>query len=147
MITKTSYIYSAKVLKVVDGDTLDLLVDLGFRLKQTIRVRLEGIDAFETTLRSGTTPEQKELGIKAKKLLETFLLDTTVLIETSMEIGSFGRWLARIYIPDNLVYRMNCSKISNEQFSEILRTKDSKENLIDINELLVLLGYAVHKQY
>ena len=60
------YEYTARVLKVVDGDTLDLSIDLGFNIWITQRCRLQGIDTPETrTLDSA----EKVLGLKAKAVL------------------------------------------------------------------------------
>ena len=57
------YIYSAKCLKVVDGDTIDARVDLGFDTFKKIRIRLVGINAPESRTRD---LEEKERGLAAK---------------------------------------------------------------------------------
>lgn len=89
--------FSAKVTRVVDGDTLDLLVDLGFRSFQQIRVRLANIDVYETTLRNDQTQEEKDKGIAAKCFMIYLLQDKEIEIVTYMDTGSFGRWLADVY--------------------------------------------------
>ena len=61
--------YRATCVHVSDGDTIDLAdMDLGFgiTMTQTQRFRLAGINTYETSLRGGTTPEEKEIGLKAK---------------------------------------------------------------------------------
>lgn len=101
------YEYKAKVMYVADGDTVDVVIDLGFGVmlgceyakRSWVRLRLAKINAFETALRGSTTPEQKELGLQAKKLAEDLLLGTWVTLKTYVDEtpkGSFGRWLADI---------------------------------------------------
>ena len=57
------FCYNAKVVRVVDGDTIDLLVDLGFSIHHKVRVRLYGINTPESRTRD---LEEKALGLKAK---------------------------------------------------------------------------------
>ena len=66
---KNLFTYEGVVTNIVDGDTMDIEFDLGFSIKFTERVRLYGIDAYEPTLRKGTTEEEKKLGIEAKAYL------------------------------------------------------------------------------
>ena len=54
------YTYEAKVLKVVDGDTIDALIDLGFDMHKSIRVRLVGINSPESRTRD---LEEKKRGL------------------------------------------------------------------------------------
>ena len=58
------YIYKAKVLRVVDGDTIDLLIDLGFNAWKKERIRLSGINTPETRTKD---LKEKEKGLLAKK--------------------------------------------------------------------------------
>lgn len=84
------YNYSAKVTKVVDGDTLDLDVDLGMGTHTQQRVRLFGIDAPERF-----TDEGKKSTQFVKDLLE--LQGNTVLISTHKDKkGKFGRYIAEV---------------------------------------------------
>lgn len=87
--------YKAIVCRVVDGDTIDLLVDVGFRMYFRDRFRLWGIDS----------PERGQTGwAESKAALEKKLpVDAEVLIETFHprdrdERDSFGRWLATIWL-------------------------------------------------
>ena len=59
------FCYNAKVVRVVDGDTIDLLVDLGFSIHHKVRVRLYGINTPESRTRD---LEEKALGLKAKTM-------------------------------------------------------------------------------
>ncbi len=91
------YIYKATVTKVIDGDTLDLEVDLGFSVKVEHRIRLHGVDAYETSLRGDTTEEEKQKGIEAKAFLIDRILNKKVIIETVKDKkGKYGRYLANV---------------------------------------------------
>lgn len=91
------YVRSVEILRVVDGDTVDALVDLGFSTHRKIRVRLDGIDAPETRTRDAA---EKLRGFAAKSWLETKLLEAqTVSIKTvkSGATGKYGRYLGILY--------------------------------------------------
>lgn len=91
-----SYTYEAKLVRVVDGDTVDLDVDLGFYMTARLRFRILGVDTPE--LRGGTA-ESKRKAREAKKFVEDELTaahDKTLDIVTE-KADSFGRWLADIY--------------------------------------------------
>ena len=91
------YTYNGIVTNVIDGDTLDIEFDLGFNLKFTERVRLYGIDAYEPTLRNGTTEEEKKLGLEAKAYLIDLLTNQKVHVDTVKDRkGKYGRYLANI---------------------------------------------------
>ena len=60
------YTYQAQVTRVVDGDTIDALVDLGFDIQKSIRIRLVGMNAPESRTRD---LEEKKLGLAAKARL------------------------------------------------------------------------------
>ena len=92
--------YKAKVVRVVDGDTVDLCVDLGFRVQFTDRFRVHGIDAPETYGVSKDSEEYKK-GTLAKEWLESQIRGSTVLVRTDRDKrGKFGRWLAEIFLTD-----------------------------------------------
>ncbi len=79
--------YRAKIAKVVDGDTLDLDVDLGFRVTHRIRARLARIDTAETS-----TPE----GRSVKALVaEQVPVGTDVTIVTGKG-DRYGRWISEV---------------------------------------------------
>lgn len=88
--------YRAVCLRVIDGDTVHLEVDLGLRVKRTLDIRLVGIDAPE---RRG---EEKEAGVKAQAYLETLLFDAARVAKplvVQFEKGkSFDRWLGRLFL-------------------------------------------------
>jgi endonuclease YncB( thermonuclease family) len=87
------YTYAAHVDRVVDGDTIDLTISLGFDIYIKERVRLFGVDTPETRTRN---KKEKEAGLKAKNYVKTLLENTDIRISTE-EKGKFGRYLAIIY--------------------------------------------------
>ena len=94
-----------EVLKVVDGDTADFLIDLGFSLTIKQRVRIAGIDTPEKRTRN---LEEKKLGIEATNWLEEKIADALVsgyglTIRTELDkgaTGKYGRLLGWIYVDD-----------------------------------------------
>ena len=132
--------YQATVARVVDGDTLDLEINLGFHVHHRVRVRLLGVDTPETF---GVKKESEEYrkGLAAKHFVLDWLLDhgvnddrynpsrRTVTITSHdgghPRAGKYGRWLVRIYGPKEM---------------EILPEEVYPESL---NEALLREGYAV----
>ncbi len=90
------FFYSAKVLDVIDGDTLDLVVDLGFDVHFRVRVRLHGINTPESRT---SDKAEKELGLQAKAYTKDWTTrHSTVFVKTVKDKKEkFGRILAEIY--------------------------------------------------
>ena len=93
-----------KINKVVDGDTIDVTIDLGFDLYKKERVRVAGIDTPEKRTRN---LEEKALGIDAtnwlkEKLAQAITGDDELTIRTELSggIGKYGRLLGWLYIGD-----------------------------------------------
>lgn len=104
-----------KVLKVVDGDTIDVDLDLGFNISFTQRVRLAGIDTPESRT---TDKYEKTLGLEVKdKLKKAIESAKTVIIRTEL--------------PD-----------STEKYGRILGWVFLDGNAISINQILIDEGYA-----
>ena len=92
-----------KVLKVVDGDTIDVDIDLGFDISYTQRVRLAGIDTPESRT---TDKKEKVLGLEVKDRLKKAIdAATNVVIKTEKPDSSekYGRILGWIFLDDNKV--------------------------------------------
>jgi micrococcal nuclease len=93
------YEYRVKsVLAVVDGDTIDADIDLGFDISLTKRVRLAGIDTPESRT---TNKEEKVLGLEVKELLKKKLKEAkTIVIKTQLPDSTekYGRILGWIYL-------------------------------------------------
>lgn len=90
------YKYNAKLDRVVDGDTVDALVDLGFDTWKKVRIRMQGMNAPESRTRD---LEEKARGIAAKIRLEE-LLGSGKFILQSMGVGKYGRCLGILYVDD-----------------------------------------------
>ena len=96
-----------EIVKVLDGDTIDVIIDLGFDLYKKERVRIAGVDTPEKRTRN---LEEKELGIDAtnwlKKELEDVLAgDDELIIRTELHggVGKYGRLLGWLYVGDEQV--------------------------------------------
>ena len=101
MENKDPYIYRVKqVLKVVDGDTIDADIDLGFDISLTKRVRLSGVDTPESRT---TDLKEKALGLEVKEWLKKNLDGKkNILIKTELPDSTekYGRILGRLYVDD-----------------------------------------------
>lgn len=86
--------YHAEVLRVVDGDTVDVRVDLGFHCHYRVRVRLHGINAPESRTRN---KEEKIRGLAAKERLEQLIGGKNVVLK-SHGLGKFGRCLGELSV-------------------------------------------------
>jgi|TARA_R110002012_G_scaffold304257_1_gene507649 micrococcal nuclease len=90
------YEYNASLLRVVDGDTVDALIDLGFSVWAKKRIRLYKIDAPETRTRD---LEEKEQGFKTKeRLTELLSANDGKFTLISHGVGKYGRCLGTIII-------------------------------------------------
>ena len=76
------YTYKAKVTRVVDGDTVDALIDLGFDTHVKKRIRLWGMDAWESRTRD---KEEKVKGLAAKARLKEILKETNTFFNMSIK--------------------------------------------------------------
>ena len=109
------YTYNAKLDRIVDGDTLDANIDLGFDITIHKRIRLAGIDTPESRTRD---LEEKARGLASKERLKELLEGGEFVVE-SKEVGKYGRVLGTL-----LVY-------------------NGEDLPININETLVQEGFAV----
>src|SRR3990172_4491182 len=92
------YEYYGKVKRVVDGDTVDLDLQLGFDLTLNIRVRMYGINAPEIHSKNA---EEKKSGLVTMKRLEDLVLNKDVVVRTFKDKQEkFGRILAEIFNVD-----------------------------------------------
>lgn len=127
MDDKQLYTYKATCRRVVDGDTLDLDIDLGLKVHSHERVRLHGIDTPETY---GVKKDSEEYaaGVKAKNRVEELLRPggepVDLMVETRKDkTGKYGRYLVLVWLV-----------VTGEEF-------------ICLNEMLVTEGLAVHRSY
>jgi micrococcal nuclease len=90
------YEYSAQVLRVVDGDTVDLAIDLGFFVYIRERVRLLGIDTPE--IRTKDLEEKRRGYAAAARLTEMLQESVALVVKTQLHQGKFGRTLGTLYV-------------------------------------------------
>ena len=104
------YIYKAKLERVVDGDTVDALIDLGFDTWVKKRIRYKGIDTWESRTKD---LDEKKLGLAAKdrnkELLESVSSKPGYFRLRSHGVGKYGRVLGELFIKDNegIEYNIN----------------------------------------
>jgi len=113
---KDPYIYRIRsIAKVVDGDTIDADIDLGFDISLSKRIRLAGIDTPE----SRTKDEyEKKLGLESKEWLKKHLegaKDIIVKTELPDSTEKYGRIIGHLYIGDAEVSAVNRKKSVNNQ--------------------------------
>ena len=91
------YEYRVKeIVKVVDGDTVDVIIDLGFGLFKKERCRIAGIDTPEKRTRD---LREKRLGLDATSYAEQWFSEGDIIIRTQKD-GKYGRMLAWVYRGD-----------------------------------------------
>ena len=92
------YEYNCNVKRVVDGDTVDVIIDLGFDISYSSRVRLFGIDTPESRTRD---KDEKARGLISKDFLKSYLDKGGVVIRTRKDKkGKFGRILGEMVVED-----------------------------------------------
>lgn len=91
------YVYRAEVVRVVDGDTIDLRVDLGFRVSREVRVRVYGVDTPEIYSVKKDSDEYNA-GMAAKAYVEQWCQKNgNVVYLRSKKTGKYGRWLGMLW--------------------------------------------------
>ena len=98
--------YACKVTRVVDGDTIDVNIVLGFQIWHKARVRMLGIDTPESRTRR---LDEKALGLASKARLKEMLKGNKIKIECSKEKGKFGRVLAIVWATDEEGNEIDCN--------------------------------------
>ena len=120
------YVYELDNIRVIDGDTIDADIDLGFRITVRKRIRLYGINTPEIRLQSKIKniedrKNQKSLGLSAKARVSEICSTSNIYLE-SVTIGKYGRVVGNLYyIEDDM---------------------GIEEDFVSINDLLVSEGYA-----
>ena len=108
---KTDFSYRVKrVTKVVDGDTIDVILDMGFNILFAQRVRLFGIDTPESRTRD---KEEKKYGLLSKYFLKDALSNgkkITIKTYKGDETGKFGRILGDVWIDGKSINQTMCDK-------------------------------------
>tara|TARA_Y100001972_G_scaffold125624_1_gene177242 strand:- start:775 stop:1155 length:381 start_codon:yes stop_codon:yes gene_type:complete len=118
------YEYKAVVNRVVDGDTIDVTIDLGFSVWKKMRVRMEGINTPESRTRD---LEEKKRGLAAKDRLKSILeFNNNECVLKVSGVGKYGRALATVLVE-------SLSPLNGEDGI----------TLIDVNKQLIEEGHAV----
>lgn len=140
------YHYKAVVNDVKDGDTIGVTIDLGFKTRVDAIVRLDSIDTPEVF--SPRNSDEKELGLKAKMLLEEILAQNNneVIIHTKKDSkDKYGRYLAEIRIPKQLsidfAKHIFASYSVPELVSKSYATHETIHETLSVNSMLCSLGY------
>ena len=121
------YIYRAKLERVVDGDTIDALIDVGFDIWVKKRIRYKGIDTWESRTRDLA---EKEKGLAAKARNKELLEAGTFKI-VSHGTGKFGRVLGEVFVSPDAV---------GHEVSE--NVDKSADGLVSVNDILINEGHA-----
>ena len=91
---KDMYTYKAEVERIVDGDTIDFRMDVGFHMTAIVRCRLLRVDAPEIR------GEEKEAGADVARSVADWLDEQKQIIVQTYKTGKYGRWLAEVYNED-----------------------------------------------
>ena len=126
--------YECELIKVVDGDTIDCWIDLGFKVKFKARVRYMGLDTWESRTRD---LEEKKKGLLAKARNKE-LLEQGIFKLKSFGTGKYGRVLGEIFISPDFV---------GEHITECIANPESKIDLssdgwVSVNDILMEEGHA-----
>ena len=89
--------YRAEILRWIDGDTIQLRVDLGQKVLIRGKFRLARVDAPETALRRGVTKEEKTAGLSLKDRLRAAYPPTTEVLVSTTKQGKYGRYIVEVY--------------------------------------------------
>jgi len=90
------WIYNARLIRGVDGDTADAWIDCGFNISVKKRIRFKGVDTWESRTRD---LDEKKLGLKAKKYTKEMLeRNDGKFTVKSHGVGKYGRLLGEIFI-------------------------------------------------
>lgn len=112
------YEYKGKVIKVYDGDTITVVIDLGFKISITENIRLARINTPEIR------GDERDRGLISKKRVVDLILGKDIILKTDKDSqGKYGRYIADVYIADDNVTD------------------------ICLNDLLVLENLAVYHNY
>ena len=132
--------YGCKIVKVIDGDTVDVDIDLGFGIWiHKERIRLWGIDTPESRTRD---LEEKKYGLLAKQMIEKWLPVNSIqtLVTVKDKTGKFGRVLGQFKIDDPLL-TINTWMVHNHYAAEYYgQSKEEIEKLHMANRQLVTLA-------
>ena len=111
------YQYKVKLDRIIDGDTIDCYIDLGFDIQTKKRIRFAGINTPESRTRD---LEEKKRGLAAKARLKEILEGANEIHLDSHGVGKYGRVLGQLHV-----------------------SSESSPTMVNVNELLITEGHAV----
>ncbi len=126
--------YQCELIKVVDGDTIDCYIDLGFKLKTKKRIRYMGIDTWESRTRD---LDEKKKGLAAKARNKE-LLEAGNFKLKSFGTGKFGRVLGEVFVSPEYVGSHITECIANSDSGIDL----SSDGWVSVNDILIEEGHA-----
>ena len=129
-----SFEYNGTLVKVLDGDTIDAYIDLGFDLKIKKRIRYMGIDTWESRTRD---LDEKKKGLAAKARNKELLEAGTFKI-ISYGTGKFGRVLGEVFVSPEYVGESITESINNPDSNIDL----SSDGWVSVNDILIEEGHA-----
>jgi len=97
-MSELDYIFKGVINRVVDGDTMEVTLDLGFGIHAKRRLRIDSFDAPETW--RPKSEEERKHGEAATKRAKELLDSDELLFRTSKDVGIYGRYAAEIVLPD-----------------------------------------------
>tara|TARA_B100000900_G_C20381677_1_gene634838 strand:- start:274 stop:663 length:390 start_codon:yes stop_codon:yes gene_type:complete len=101
--------YVAEVKRWLDGDTVELSVDLGMSVSVDSKFRLARIDAPEIKKYAGVTNEEKQRGLELKELLNNKIPKGSEVVVNVIKKGKYGRYLVEVWSKDDegILYNVN----------------------------------------
>ncbi len=105
---KRLWYFRVVITRVIDGDTIECVADGGFGNHRIERLRLAGVDAPELRPRRGTPEEreaERQLAGQAKDRVTGLLLGRECVVRT-FKTGSFNRWIATIFFPEDVIAKL-----------------------------------------
>ena len=120
------YEYKCKVKRVVDGDTMDVILDLGFDVHHAVRVRLAGIDTPESRTRD---LDEKARGKLSKAFLKESIKGKKIVLKTKIKDakGKFGRVIA------NMCFNLGHPRLSGfKNFIQAMQVSDWERAAIEM---------------
>jgi micrococcal nuclease len=143
------YEYNCKIVKVVDGDTVDVDIDLGFGIWiKNERVRLYGIDAPESRTRD---KEEKKYGLASKKYVQDHMpVNSKQTLRTIKDnVGKFGRVLGVFVLPEYNNQRLDEMMIKNHHAVEYYgqSKEEIQEQHLKNREHVVILENVLNPNY
>ena len=94
------YEYRFLVTRVIDGDTVQGLADLGFKVSVELKIRLADVDTPE--IFRPKSEAERELGYKAKEFVENQILNKEVILKTEKDkTGKYGRYIGHLFLKED----------------------------------------------